>query len=91
MIRINAAAPPAAPADRDPQALRKVADQLEAVFVTEMFKAMRAAVPEGGLGNGGAGEEIFTSMMDAHIAESSPRHGARGIAAAITRQLGGRS
>jgi flagellar protein FlgJ len=86
MTRIDATAPPLP--SRDPQALRKVAGQLESVFVTEMFKAMRATIPEGGPMNGGAGEEIFTSMMDGHLAETVPQGWSRGIAAAVAKQLG---
>ncbi|MBI2406700.1 MAG: rod-binding protein [Gemmatimonadetes bacterium] len=79
-----------APPTRDPRPLRDVAGQLEGVFVTEMFKAMRATVPDGGLASGGTGEEIFTGMMDGHVAATVPTAWSRGIAAAIARQLGDR-
>lgn len=69
--------------------LKKVARQLEGVFVEQLFKAMRETVPEGGLYNGGAGEEIFTSMMDQHLAGEVPNDWERGLGAALYRQLRG--
>lgn len=90
MTRIDATPPTPATVDREPQRLRAVAAQLEGVFVTEMFKAMRATVPDDGA-TGGAGEQIFTSMMDGHVAESVPQGWNRGIAAAILKQLGRRA
>ncbi|MCC7195116.1 MAG: rod-binding protein [Gemmatimonadaceae bacterium] len=89
MTRIVAAGP--APASGDQRRLRDVATQIEGVFVAEMFKAMRATVPAEGDARGGAGEEIFTAMMDGRISEAVARGLSRGVADAITRQLGRRA
>ena len=67
--------------------IRGVAQQMEGVFVEQLFKAMRETVPEGGMLGGGSGEEMFTSMMDQHVAQIAPARWDRGIAAAVYRQL----
>lgn len=80
--------PPAAAGEN--QALRKVANQMEGVFVEQLFKAMRETVPEGGLLDGGMGEEIFTGLMDQHLSGIVPQRWESGLSAAIYRQLAGR-
>ncbi len=70
--------------------LRDAVTQLEGVFVEQLFKAMRATVPEDGVTSGGAGEEMFTSLMDQHLAASVPASWDRGLTEALTRQLHGR-
>lgn len=69
--------------------LRKVARDLEGVFVQELFKAMRETVPEGGMMSGGAGEDMFTSMMDQHLAPQVSEGWQGGIGDALYRQLRG--
>jgi flagellar protein FlgJ len=78
-----------APAE-DPK-LRKVAQQMEGVFVQELYKAMRATVPQNdGAVGGGAGEEMFTSLMDQHLATETPHAWGRGLGEAIYEHLRGR-
>jgi peptidoglycan hydrolase FlgJ len=76
----------AAVQDRDAQ-LRQAARQLEGVFVEHLFKAMRDTIPEGGLIDGGAGEEIFTSLLDRDLADRVAAGWERGLGEAIYRQL----
>jgi flagellar protein FlgJ len=71
----------------DEQRLRAVAKQLEGVFVQELFKAMRETVPKDGFTDGGAGEDVFTGMMDEKIATHVPEHWDRGIGESLYRQL----
>lgn len=71
------------------QKLRKAASDLEGLFVSQMFKAMRATVPtDEGIVSGGSGEEIFTGLMDEHLAAETPSHWGGGISEALYRQLG---
>ncbi|MEX2584024.1 MAG: rod-binding protein [Gemmatimonadota bacterium] len=79
---------PAQPDPRDAK-LRQAAKDLEGVFVAELFKAMRATVPEGGVVDGGMGEEIFTGMMDQHLAPLTAEGWQGGIGEALYRQLRG--
>jgi len=56
---------------RDVERLQTAMRQLEAVFVQQLFKAMRETVPDDGP-SGGSGEEIFTGMLDEKLAEAVP-------------------
>ncbi len=67
--------------------LRQAAQQLEGVFVEQLFKAMRATVPSDGTMNGGAGEEMFSGLLDEHLAAQTPDQWQRGLGEALYRQL----
>ena len=67
--------------------LRQSSRDLEGVFVEQLFKAMRETVPENSLLSGGAGEEMFTSMMDSHLASQVPNDWNDGLGEALYRQL----
>lgn len=73
----------AQPADRLDAATR----EFEAVLLQEMFKVMRETVPEGGLLDGGQGEQMFTSLLDDFIAREAARRAEGGLAAALYRQF----
>lgn len=78
---------PAAVPDEEKR-LRKSAADLEGLFVAQLYKAMRATVPQGeGIVTGGSGEELFTGLMDEHIAADTPKHWSGGISEALYRQL----
>jgi flagellar protein FlgJ len=67
--------------------LHKVSVQLEGVFVQQMYKSMRSTVPTGGLFDGGAGEEMFTGLMDERLAADTPQQWKHGLSESIFRQL----
>ncbi|MEP6836178.1 MAG: rod-binding protein [Gemmatimonas sp.] len=72
----------------DQKKLRKAAADLQGLFVSQMFKAMRETVPtDEGIVSGGSGEEIFTGLMDEHLAAETPSHWGGGISEALYRQL----
>ena len=80
----------AAPARRDDHvALRKAADQLQAVFLNQLFQAMRASVPKGddGVTGDGGGEEMFQSMMDERISQLVAPKLSHGVGDALYHQL----
>ena len=87
----NAAVPardPAAPPPRDPRAeLRRLAHELEGVFLAQLFQAMRESVPESGLTEASPGEDIFTSMLDDQVAAEAARRMERGLGEVLYRQL----
>ena len=72
-------------------ALRQTAQSLQAVFVEQLFKAMRATVPDEGLTSGGQGEDMFRSMLDEQAAELAPKQWqhAGSLGDAVVRQLSG--
>ena len=70
--------------------LRNAAGQLEGLFVQQLFKSMRETVPQGeGIVSGGTGEDIFTGLLDQHVAADTPKQWERGMAEALYRQLRG--
>lgn len=80
--------PPIQGAERDPRVeLRRLAQELEAVFLNQLFQAMRASVPKDGVLAQGAGEELFTTMLDQKLADEAVRHMERGLSDALYRQL----
>ena len=84
------AAPSPAPAapSADEAKLRKTAQQLEGLFVEQLFKAMRETVPqEGGAVGTPQGEDMFTGLMDQRLATETPTQWAHGLADAAYRQL----
>jgi peptidoglycan hydrolase FlgJ len=92
MTQIPAVGAAQAPRDSAHDArLRRTAQQLEGVFVQQLFKAMRDTVPENELAGGGLGEEIFTGLMDQNVADSAAGRWERGLGGAIYRQLSART
>ena len=77
------------PADGEDARLRQAAKDLEGVFVAELLKAMRETVPKDGILSGGMGEDIFTSMLDQHLAPQVGDGWQGGIGEALYRQLRG--
>ncbi len=65
--------------------LREAAQGLESVFLRMLLKSMRQTVKKSGLFHGGRGEEMFTSVFDAHLADGISRRGL-GLADMIVRR-----
>ncbi len=72
---------------RDLQSLRESSSEFETLYLMEMFKAMRKAVPEGGLFEKSMSTEIFQEMLDMETAKASTRGQGLGIAEAIYKQM----
>ncbi len=72
---------------RERDRLKGAVRQLEAVFVQQMFKAMRESVPDEGQ-SGGSAEQIFTGMLDEKLSESVPAAwNGGGLESAMMRQF----
>jgi flagellar protein FlgJ len=78
------AAPPSAAAHAK---LREAAHDLEGLFVAELFKAMRATVPEDGILSQAPGQDLFQGMMDDRIADLYAGRSQGGLGDALYRQL----
>lgn len=80
-----------APGTDPREALRQTAQSLQSVFVEQLFKAMRATVPQDGLMSGGQGEAMFRDMLDQQAAELAPAQWqqAGSLSDAVVRQLSG--
>lgn len=74
---------------RDTRAeIRKLSNQLEGVFVSQLFQAMRDTVSQGdGLGQPSPGEQMFTSLFDDTVASQAAEHMQHGLGDALYRQL----
>ncbi|HEX3929019.1 MAG TPA: rod-binding protein [Gemmatimonadales bacterium] len=80
--------PTATPAPGSPQArLLDAAHQLQSIFYSQLFQAMRDAEPEGGMLQQSTGEKMFTGMLDDKIAALASNQTDRGLADAMYRQL----
>ena len=87
MSMIEGSAPVRTPPLPEEARLRQSSRDLEGVFVEQLFKAMRETVPENSLFDGGAGEQMFTGMMDSHLAAEVPEGWNNGLGEALYRQL----
>ena len=67
--------------------LRKVAEDFEAVFLYQMMKQMRNSIHKEDMFHGGAGEDIFTEMLDEEFSKRMASRGSVGIADMLFRQL----
>ena len=75
----------AAPSERGQ--LRDAARQFEAIFVRQLLSTARAADFGGDELFGGAGEDTFRDMQDAHFADLAAKSDMVGLAASIEAQL----
>src|SRR5512135_3538755 len=73
-------------AQRDPQgAVKKAAQQFEALFMQMVLKSMRDATPKSGLFDS-PGQDMYTGMLDQQLATTVAQSGT-GLADVIARQL----
>lgn len=67
--------------------LREACARFEGVFMQQMLEAMRETVPEDGVLSGGTGEELFTSLLDQHLAEEAALRQRGGLGEILYQQL----
>lgn len=73
------------PSDR----LREACEEFEAIFVRQLLKEMREALPEASLfGNGVAGQ-FYSELFDWEIAKSVSKSSSLGLADVVFEQLSG--
>jgi len=78
---------PGEPGPRDSrEQLQRMSRALEGVFLAQLFQALRATVPESGLGTA-AGQDLFTAMLDERLAELAAQRMRGGVGDALYRQL----
>jgi peptidoglycan hydrolase FlgJ len=65
----------------------ELAKEFESIFLEIVLKSMREATTEGGLMDGGNGENIFRSMLDQEYAKEIATQGQSGLAKAMEDQL----
>ncbi len=72
---------------RDLASLKESSREFETIFVMEMFKAMRKAVPDGGLFEKNQATGMFEEMLDMETARAATAGKGLGIADAMYRQM----
>ena len=83
--------PIGAPPPRDERAeVRRLSNELEAVFIRQLFSAMRESNTQSGLLEKPPGDDFFSSMLDDRLATEAASRMERGIGDALYRQLSGR-
>jgi Rod binding domain-containing protein len=81
---------PASPPEKfmDP-ALQKAAEGLEALFVEEMLKAMRASIPSSDMDLESPATKIYRSQLDGEVAKMAAGQRQVGLAEQMIKYLGG--
>lgn len=72
---------------QEADALRRAAEEFEAVFLGEMLGPMFEGLETDGLGGGGMGEQIFRPMLIERYAEAISHAGGVGIADSVVREF----
>ena len=67
--------------------LRRVAEEFESIFLSEMLAPMFEGLETDGLGGGGDGEQMFRPMLVQRYAEAIAKAGGVGIAESIMAEL----
>ena len=70
--------------------LDRAAKELEAVVVQQLFETMRKTVPEGGLLEKSAADDVFRSMLDGELSRVVADKSPFGLAEAISKELAGK-
>lgn len=74
---------------KDLEALRESTREFEALYVNEMFKAMRKTVPEDGIFQKDMSTKMFQEMMDMELARDTAKNDGMGIGLAMYNQMKG--
>lgn len=75
------------PKEKELQALRKSCREFEAIYINEMYKAMRKTVPDSGLFKKDMASELYKEMLDMELAKQTAAGKGMGIGAAMYNQL----
>jgi len=67
--------------------LRRMAHELEGVFLNQLFQAMRASVPQDESNEAAPGRELFTSLFDERLAGLAAERSKNGLGDALYRQM----
>jgi flagellar protein FlgJ len=73
--------------NRDLQSLRKSCREFEAIYIQEMYKAMRKTVPDSGLFEKDMASELYREMLDMEMAKATAAGKGTGIGEAMYQQM----
>lgn len=72
---------------KDLAALRESTREFEAIYVNEMYKAMRKTIPESELFTKNMATKMFEEMMDMELARNTAKGDGMGIGLAMYNQM----
>jgi|Cruoilmetagenom7_1024161.scaffolds.fasta_scaffold02460_10 peptidoglycan hydrolase FlgJ len=67
--------------------LKETCCELESLFINYLLKEMRQTIDKSGFISGGRAEEIYTSMLDTHMAKQFAHKGGIGLSSIFMEQL----
>lgn len=67
--------------------IRETAQKFEASFLSVMMQSMTAGMKTPEVGGGGAGEDMFKSLLAEEMAKQVAKSGGIGVAAAIQKEM----
>lgn len=67
--------------------LEKATQDVEAIFLKDLLKAMRRSLPKTDLGGQGMGKEIYEDLMDQALAETASKRGTFGLGNMLYKRL----
>ncbi len=67
--------------------LKEACCELESLFINYLLKEMRQTIDKSGFISGGRAEEIYTSMLDTHMAKQFSHKGGIGFSSMFMEQL----
>jgi flagellar protein FlgJ len=73
--------------NKDLKSLRKSCREFEAIYIQEMYKAMRKTVPDGGIFEKDMASELYKEMLDMEMAKTTAAGKGTGIGEAMYQQL----
>lgn len=69
------------------QSLRRSCREFEAIYINEMYKAMRKTIPESGLFEKDMASELYKEMLDMELAKQTASGKGMGVGEAMYEQL----
>ena len=76
-----------APVDQRDVKLKETCRELESLFINYLLKEMRQTIDKTGFISGGRAEEIYTSMLDNHMAKQFAHKCGIGLSSIFMEQL----
>lgn len=76
-----------AASNKEDLSINKACAEFESLFISQLFKEMRATIPKSDFISGGKSEEIYTGMLDSEIAKEIASNRGIGLSALIRSQL----
>jgi len=67
--------------------IRETAQKFEASFLSVMMQSMTAGMKTPDVGGGGAGEDMFKSLLAEEMAKQVSKAGGIGVAAAVQKEM----